>query len=253
MLVANLSKHESLQRLLTTAIPKAAGLTSHSPAAVDQLLAAFLAGADGRYNKHCTYDYLAYAFAELAKFEQVRRYFTTPRKDDEDQTPLSKIYVFTEHGSDVRRRGVANALKNVCFEVSAHPLLLAEGDSGVLPYLLRPLVGGEEYPDDETEDMFDELQLLPADKQREKEPEILVSHLDALLLLATTRAGRDVMRRRKVYPIVRECHAAVENEEFREACDRFVQIIMRDEAPDDDLPKVVEIEEEEEEDIVDIL
>jgi hypothetical protein len=257
MLVANLSKHESLQRLLTMEIPKAKALPSHSPAAIDQLLAAFLAGADGKYNKNCTYDYLAYAFAELARFEQVRTYFTTPRRDDDGQIPLSKIYVFTEHGSDVRRRGVAHALKNVCFEVSAHPVLLADEDSGVLPYLLRPLMGGEEYADDETEAMFDELQLLPADKEREKEPEILTSHLDALLLLATTRAGRDVMRSRKVYPIVRECHAAVDSEEVQEACDRFVQVIMRDEAPHDDPPKVVEIEKEDgvedEEDIVDIL
>jgi hypothetical protein len=261
MLVANLSKHESLQRLLTTELPRPKALTSHSPAAIDLLLAAFLAGADGKYNKNCTFDYLAYAFAELAKFEQVRQYFATPRKDDDGQIPLSKIYVFTEHGSDVRRRGVAHALKNVCFETSAHPLLLADEDSGVLPYLLRPLMGGEEYADDEAEAMFDELQLLPADKQREKEPEILISHLDALLLLATTREGRDVMRSRKVYPIIRECHGAVENEEVREACDRLVQVIMRDEAPDeapDDVPpdneppKVVEIEDEEE-DIVDIL
>jgi hypothetical protein len=253
MLVANLSKHESLQRLLTKEIPRAKALTSHSLAAVDQLLAVFLAGADGRYNKNCTYDYLAYAFAELARFEQVRKFFTTPRKDDDGQIPLSKIYVFTEHGSDVRRRGVANTLKNVCFEVSAHPLLLSDENSGVLPYLLRPLMGGEEYADDEMEAMFDELQLLPPDKAREKEPEVVISHLDALLLLATTREGRDIMRSRKVYPIIRECHGAVDDEEVQEACDRLVQVVVRDEAEDDDPPKVVEVEEEEEEDIVDIL
>jgi hypothetical protein len=251
MLVANLSKHESFQRLLTTEIPKSKSLTSHSAIAVDQLLSVFLAGADGKHNKNCTYDYLAYAFAELAKFEQVRKYFTTPRKDDEDQIPLSKIYVFTEHGSAVRRRGVANAIKNVCFETSAHPLLLADDHSGALPYILRPLMGGEEYPDDESEPMFEELQLLPPDKEREEEPEILIAHLDALLLLTTTRTGRDVMRQRQVYPVVRVCHGAVHNEQVEEACDRLVQVLMRDEAPDDP-PKVVELDDEEE-DIVDIL
>jgi hypothetical protein len=207
-------------------------------------------GADGKYNKNCTYDYLAYAFAELAKYQAVRKYFTTPRNDDEGQIPLSKIYVFTEHASDVRRRGVANTIKNVCFEVSAHHLLLADDDRGVLPYLLRPLMGGEEYADDENESMFDELQLLPPDKEREKEPEILTTYLDALILLTTTRMGRDIMRHRQVYPIIRDCHAAVDNEQVQEACDRLVQVIMRDEAPDD-IPKVTELEEEE--DIIDIL
>ena len=49
MLVANLSKHESLQRLLTTEIPTAKALTSHSPAAVqdvsNQILQSMLVAA----------------------------------------------------------------------------------------------------------------------------------------------------------------------------------------------------------------
>jgi len=129
-------------------------------------------------------------------------------------------------------------------------MLLADDHRGALPYLLQPLMGGEEYPDDESDPMFEELQLLPPDKEREKEPEILITHLDALLLLTTTRIGRDVMRQRQVYPIVRECHGAVDGEEAQEACDRLVQVLMRDEAPDEP-PKVVELEDDE--DIVDIL
>jgi hypothetical protein len=53
--------------------------------------------------------------------------------------------------------------------------------------------------------------------------------LETLLLLATTREGRDKMRAINVYPIIRECHLHVDDEGVREACDRLVQLLMRDE------------------------
>jgi len=37
------------------------------------------------------------------------------------------------------------------------------------------------------------------------------------------------MRDIKVYPIIRETHLQVENDEVREACERLVQVLMRDE------------------------
>jgi hypothetical protein len=37
------------------------------------------------------------------------------------------------------------------------------------------------------------------------------------------------LREIKVYPIVRETHLHVEDEEVREACERLVQVLMRDE------------------------
>ena len=259
MLVANLSKHASFQRVLTFKLPSRKALSS-SPLAIDHLLSAFLFGEGGKYNKDCTYDYLAYAFAELAKFPEARKYFTTIRKDDDNNMPLSKVLVFTEHKNEIRRRGVASTTKNVCFEVSAHSDLVSTSGANLLPFILLPIMGSEEYPDEESEAMPDELQLLPPDKEREKDVEILKTHLDALLLLSTTREGRDQMRKAQVYPIVRECHSAVEDEGVREACDRFVQVIMRDEAPEDGQTatssKVVEVEEDDDDEdmqIIDVL
>ena len=37
------------------------------------------------------------------------------------------------------------------------------------------------------------------------------------------------MRRLGVYPVVRECHAAVENEGVREAAERVAQVLLSDE------------------------
>jgi len=263
MLLANLSKSPSATKLLTHKrdIPKA---LSTSPVAIDQLLDCFVKGAAGSYNKHADYDYLSYLFADMAKHEQGRQHFLTPRRDDQDIVPLTKLIVFTEHQSTIRRRGVANTIKNVCFEVGAHgKLLLANGAGlegegtgiGLLPYILLPLMGGEEYADEDSEGMLDEVQLLPPDKEREKQNDIICTHLDTLLLLTTRKEERQRLRDVKVYPIVRELHVQVADEDVKEGCDRLVQVLMRDEEGEgDDQPRVQEVVEENEDDqIVDVV
>jgi hypothetical protein len=148
--------------------------------------------------------------------------------------PLTKILPFTEHPSHIRRAGVARTIKNVCFEINSHDTLLNSESPGlnIIPYILLPIAGSEELPLEESENMPPELQLLPPDKKRESDPEILVTHLETLLLLTTTKHGREYMRSVQVYPLIRECHEKVDNEEVKEACDRLVQVLMRDEADD---------------------
>jgi hypothetical protein len=252
MLLANLTKHENLQRILQLSLPARKDL-SPSRLAMDQLLEVFLRGEGGKYNKSSTYEYLAYSFAELARFPEGRKYFTTPKADDEKRMPLTKVLVFTEHASAIRRRGVANTIKNVSFEVDAHKELLSTSEANILPFILLPLMGSEEYTDEETDAMPVELQLLPPDKEREPDLDILRTHLDTLLLLSTTREGREFLREAQVYAIVRECHLHVDDEDVRESCDRLVQIIMRKEEgeEEDELPKITEIDEDEE--LIDVL
>ncbi|KAJ4377846.1 Protein hgh1 [Neocucurbitaria cava] len=275
MLLANMAKDDSLQRVLELKrdIPKE---LSKSTWAMDQLMDCFVKGAEGAYNQHADFDYLSYFFADLAKFPKGREYLTTPQEHDANIIPITKIQVFTDHASHIRRLGVASTIKNVCFHVPAHPVLLSNLPSdpnlpppsigaNLLPYILLPLMGPEEYSDEDTEGMLDELQLLEPDKEREKDVEIMKAHLESLLLLSTTQDGRDVLRRIKVYPIVRECHLHTDDEGVREACDRVVQIIMRkEEGEEEDIPdgvggdsgRMVELkdeEEDEDEKIVDIL
>jgi hypothetical protein len=111
MLLANLAKSPSLKRLLTLSIPAVASLSA-SISALDQLLDLFVKGAEGSWNPAADFDYLAYLFADLAKYEQGRRYFLEERPYDK-VVPISKLAVFTERGSEVRRRGVANTIKYV--------------------------------------------------------------------------------------------------------------------------------------------
>lgn len=263
MLLANLSKSSSITKLLTLKrdIPEP---LSVSPLAIDQLLDAFVKGSSNSYNPSANYDYLSYTFADIAKHSSGRTYFLSARKEnDETVVPLSKIIVFTEHGSAIRRRGVANTIKNICFDVPAHQrLLYGPSDDvddipdpiGLLPYILLPLMGNEEYSEADTEGMLDECQLLAPDKERDNQPDILSTHLESLLLLTTEKPSRNRLREVKVYPIVRECHLHVEDEGVREGCDRLVQVLMRGEEGEgsDAQSKVQEVEDEDEQ-ILDVV
>ena len=278
MLLANMAKDDALQRVLELKrdIPKE---LSKSKWAMDQLMDCFVRGADGSYNKHADFDYLSYFFADLAKFPKGRDYLTSAQEHDSNIIPITKIQVFTDHASHIRRLGVASTIKNAAFRIPAHPVLTSNLSpdpnlpppsigANLLPYILLPLMGPEEYADEDTEGMLDELQLLEPDKEREKDVEIMKAHLETLLLLCTTQEGREVLRRVQVYPIVRECHLHVDDEGVREACDRVVQVIMRKEEGDEEeeIPpnmdgggagRLVELQNEEEEDedekIIDIL
>ncbi|PTU22360.1 hypothetical protein P175DRAFT_0498893 [Aspergillus ochraceoroseus IBT 24754] len=227
MLFANLGKSEKMKRILTLKrrVPESVSNSAH---AIDQLMDCFVKGADGSLNKHANYDYLSYLFADLSKSEEGRAYFTT-RQDYDGVVPVTKLTVFTEHDSTIRRKGVASTIKNVAFEIPFHPTLFSEEEANLLPYLLLPIMGPEEFSEEEAADMLPDLQLLPPDKKRDSDNSIIVTHLETLLLLTTTREGRDKMRSINVYPIVRECHLRVDNDDVQEACDRLVQVLMRDE------------------------
>lgn len=254
MLLANLAKSSKITKLLTLSRDIPTSLST-SPLAIDQLLDCFVKGAEGTYNKHANYDYLSYLFSDLSKDEEGRKHFLSARKEDNDIVPLTKLIVFTEHKSTIRRRGVANTIKNAAFDIDSHPVLIndeASGGIGLLPYILLPLMGSEDYDEEEAEGMLDEVQLLPPDKIREKQTDIILTHLETLLLLTTTLPGRERLRAIRVYPIIRELHLQVDDEAVGEGCDRLVQVLMRDEEePASSKPRVEELDEDEQ--IIEVL
>ncbi|CAG9997446.1 unnamed protein product [Clonostachys byssicola] len=227
MLLANLAKWDGLKSTLQRkqTAPEALGSDDN---ALNQLMDLFVKGQDGGYNKKADFDYLAYVFADLSKHAEIRQYFLAPQSYD-GVVPLSKLKVFTEHKSDIRRKGVASTIKNVAFEVSSHPAFFSESEINILPYILLPIMGSEEYDEDEMLDFLPDLQLLPEDKKRDSDNSIVQTHVETLMLFTTTREGRELLRQIKVYPIVRETHSRVEDADVKEACDRLVQVLMRDE------------------------
>lgn len=232
MLLANLAKWDGLKSILDRKQqpPKALG---SSDAVMDQLVDLFVKGADESYDKDADYDYLAYLFADLAKHPEVRHYFVK-RQEYDNVIPLTKLKVFTEHKSDIRRKGVASTIKNVAFDVPSHPSLFSEDEIHIFPYILLPIMGSEEYDPEDMMEMLPELQLLPPDKQRETDPTIIQTHVETLMIFTTTRQGRDHMRKIKVYPIIRETHLRVKDEGVRVASERLVQVLMLDDEVEDE-------------------
>ncbi|SPJ81534.1 related to FAM203 family protein C1020.12c [Fusarium torulosum] len=227
MLVANLSKWDGLKDFLKRKQEPPKELGSDE-VVLNQLLDLFVKGQDGTYNKKADFDYLAYVFADLSKHADIRNHFLQEQSYDK-VIPLNKIKVFTEHKSDIRRKGVASTIKNLAFEVSSHPAFLSEDEIDILPYILLPIMGNEEYDDDDSMDMLPDLQLLPPDKKRDSDNQNVQTHVETLTLLTSSREGRDLMRRVKVYPVIRETHLRVNDEGVQEACERLVQVLARDE------------------------
>lgn len=251
MLLANLSKYEGSKAFFhrKQEAPSQLGSDDH---VINQLMDLFVKGQDGAYNKKADFDYLAYVFADLAKHTEIRQYFLA-EQDYDNVIPLTKLKVFTEHKSDIRRKGVANTIKNAAFEIPAHPSFLSEEGIDILPYILLPITGNEEYDVDDSMDMLPDLQLLPPDKKRDPDTANIQTHVETLTLLTSTLEGRELMRKVKVYPIVRETHMRVNDEGVQEACDRLVQVLMRDEAPagteervEEDRVKEIEADEDDE-------
>ncbi|KAK6357843.1 hypothetical protein TWF730_007200 [Orbilia blumenaviensis] len=249
MLLANMAKHESIPGKilkLKREKPKAEWKVSDSENAMDQLMDLFVKGSGKTLNKNADFDYLAYLFADIAGHPEGRKHFTEAQAYDK-VIPLTKLIVFTEHESLVRRKGVASTIKNSLFDIPSHPTLVSESSVNLLPYILLPLMGSEEYPEDESLSMPAEVQFLPPDKKRETDNSIIATHLDSIVLLTTTREIRDSLRELQVYPIVREVHLAVEDDDVREICERIVNVLKRDEADPSKLdgPRVEELEDDE--------
>ncbi|KAI1426532.1 hypothetical protein F5Y12DRAFT_741431 [Xylaria sp. FL1777] len=239
MLLANLGKSDSFSSIVHKKQPPPDELKSDD-IVINQLLDLFV--KEAAYNKHADFDHLSYLFADLTKHAEVRHHFVR-RQDYDGVIPITKLKVFTEHKSEIRRKGVASTIKNVAFDVPSHPLFISEDDIDILPYILLPITGNEEYDLEESMAMLPDLQLLPPDKQRDSDPNIIQTHVETLLLLSTTREARDRMRGVNVYPIIRETHARVQNEGVHDACEQLVQVLMRDEADEKPESRVEELGE----------
>ena len=114
-----------------------------------------------------------------------------------------------------------------------------------LQYILLPLAGPEEFDLDTQEQLPEALQFLPPTKTREANAAFRLTHVETLLLLCTTRWGREYLRTHGVYEVVRALHEQETNDAVSEHVERLVNLLKRAEGPEtaQDL-QVEEIEEE---------
>lgn len=269
MLLANLSKSDSLSRLLGL---KRAPVLALSPSslALDQLTHLFNRGANKGYNSASDYDYLAYLFADLAKvcisfptslpvssgplvhvvsprrcafqlmssssiqFPPIATYLTSPSPNDPlSLPPLTLLTPFTTYPSTTRRLGLSSLLYNLSLSLpsSGIPPLLSPPLS-ILPQLLLPLCGPDPtFSETEIESLLPELQLLGNDHHREPDFGILKTLVETVYVLVG-KGGKEVrtgLKEAGTYLVVRELHLEIEDEAVRAACEKVVDLLMIDE------------------------
>lgn len=109
----------------------------------------------------------------------------------------------------------------------------------ILPYLLLPLAGPEEFDLEDQELLPPALQFLPPTKRRESDPVLRLTHVETLLLLCTTRWAREYLRKNGVYEIVRALHENEQVDKISEHIERLVNFLKRDEGPETEADDVL--------------
>lgn len=168
--------------------------------------------------------YVANVFANVTQLQSGRDFLLQERTGE----TLIELLVSQFHSPNVvRRRGLANMVKNLCFETDLHAYLLTELD--VLNLILFRLVGPEDLSEDDREGMNPLITRLGRRKTRERDAVVRLALVDALLLLCVTQKGRVVLRQAKTYPIIRDAHVVEDDDTISGQMYQLVDYLIRDE------------------------
>nr|CAG4641831.1 EOG090X08WK [Eurycercus lamellatus] len=166
--------------------------------------------------------YLAAAFSNLSQIPAMRAYIM-----DDSNSCLQRLVSFTDYkDSIIRRGGVIGMIKNCCFETDNHEKLLSQ-NVDLLPKLLLPLAGPEEFDDEDNDKLPIDLQYLGEEKTRERDPDIRKILIEALTQLCTTKFGREYLRSKNTYVILRELHKWEKDENVIAPLEHLVNILIR--------------------------
>jgi hypothetical protein len=258
MLLSNLAKSPRIDRLFGLQVLAVTGMREKG--VLGQLMEVFVLGEDKKWNGHATFDFLANVWGDITRVSSCISTNCSFRRGENiywRRLLMWLVIIRFSHCCNIPYplpsfvgRGlqmpssnppVASDYRNSCFDTSSHTVLLDANQINLLPALLLPLSTAEEFPEDDSENIPMELQLLPGSHKREESNKIICAHLESLLLLTTTFPGREMMRKNGVYPVIRRLHEEVEDEEVRATVERLVNVLMRDEE------KVQEVDDEIEE------
>lgn len=120
-------------------------------------------------------------------------------------------------------------LRNVLFDEEYHGPFL-EDPAKLFHFVMLPLIGPEDLPDDDTEGMPEDFQMQLPSKTRESDAAIRKILLDIVLILLTTRSCREKLRAMKIYPLIREYHGFETAPQNLAVVDEIVQLLARDES-----------------------
>ncbi|KAJ2051327.1 Protein hgh1 [Coemansia sp. S16] len=140
MLLSNLTKKDSICRILAKLDMGDVPSMCDSRFLLDQLTYVFVEGLDKAYAEDTRFNFLASVFADVTNHPFSWRYFLE-RTSYSDKMPITRIMVFTECPDVIRRGGEDSTMKNICFEKESHREILDPKETNTLPYILLPLCG----------------------------------------------------------------------------------------------------------------
>uniref|UniRef100_M3Y6R9 Protein HGH1 homolog n=1 Tax=Mustela putorius furo TaxID=9669 RepID=M3Y6R9_MUSPF len=223
---------------------------SREPAPCDALMAALAAEEPGGpglerlvhalctpdYNPRAPLHYLGPVLSNLSQRPAARAFLL-----DRERCVVQRLLPLAQFpDSSVRRGGVVGTLRNCCFEHRHHEWLLGP-QVDILPFLLLPLAGPEDFSEEEMERLPVDLQYLPPDKQREPDADIRKMLVEAVMLLTATAAGRQQVRRQGAYLILRELHSWEPEPDVQGACEKLIQVLIGDE-PEPGMENLLEVQ-----------
>uniref|UniRef100_A0A0A9X979 Protein HGH1 homolog n=3 Tax=Lygus hesperus TaxID=30085 RepID=A0A0A9X979_LYGHE len=169
-------------------------------------------------------EYLAQVVGNLAQSPS----FRTRLLDPDENYFLRALPVINTSPSPIERFGIASAVYNCLFDKSTHHTLMGP-PYDILPILLLPLAGPEEFDEEDNNKLPLELQYLADDKTREEDSLVRNVILRALLHLCKTRKVRTEIRDRNAYVILREYHKWETNRENLLAAENVIDLLIRTE------------------------
>ncbi|XP_075067599.1 LOW QUALITY PROTEIN: protein HGH1 homolog [Mixophyes fleayi] len=210
--LCNLSREEETCRSVLSAL---------KPLGLNQLLEMI---CSPKYNLTAKLDYLGPLLCNLTQLSEGRDFIL-----DRTRCVIQRLLPYTHNQGSVKLRGgIVGTLRNCCFNHRDHAWLLGN-DVDLLPFLLLPLAGGEEYTDEEMEILPPDLQYLSEDKQRELDPDIRKMLIECLQLLCAIPDGRRNLKDRGTYLILRSLHSWETQADVKRACEKVIQVLIGDE------------------------
>jgi hypothetical protein len=162
--------------------------------------------------------------ANACSSERGREVLLSAGDDDPRMQPLNSVLELLRDNDKDKRLAAASALRNCALAETSHRALVQRTDVlGVaLARLLspaRPLTAEElEVVPKEVRDAA----AAPLTLKPEPFAEIRLMIIEALLLLCKTREGRDALRTRGAYPVLREWHHVEDDDTVKEALEQIV-------------------------------
>jgi len=180
------------------------------------------------YNEFANLHFLAPFISNLTQVKAVRNFVM-----DEKRCVIQRLLPFMNYEkSPERRGGVIGILRNCCFDVEKHDWLLGD-DVDLLPRLLLPLAGPEEFDDEDNEKLPEDLQYLPEDKEREPDPDLRKMLIETVFKLCTTKKCREYIRGKNTYVIARELHKWEKDKKVELALMKLIDLLIGDDYGDD--------------------